>query len=59
MAMDERGARLRVHLQNIDRYQRLLRTDLSELELEFLEKRLSEERSAVATLHFNSPGALQ
>jgi hypothetical protein len=57
--MDERGARLRVHLQNIDRYQRLLRTDLSELELEFLEKRLSEERSAVATLHFNSPGALQ
>ena len=42
--MDERIARLRAHEQNIDRYQRLLRTKLTDLESQFLEKRLSEER---------------
>jgi hypothetical protein len=55
MAMDESGARLRTHLHNIDRYQNLLKTHLTELELQYqyLEKRLLEERSAVAALHFN------
>jgi hypothetical protein len=53
MAMDESGARLRTHLRNIDRYQNLLKTHLTELELQYLEKRLLEERSAVAALHFN------
>ena len=51
--------RLRSHLRNIDRYQSLLMTHLTELELQYLEKRLLEERSAVAALHFNRPGALQ
>jgi hypothetical protein len=53
MAMDESGARLRTHLRNIDRYQNLLKTHLTELELQYLEKRLLEERSAIAALHFN------
>jgi hypothetical protein len=59
MAMDESVARLRTHLRNIDRYQKLLKTHLTELELQYLEKRLFEERSAVAALNFNRLGALQ
>jgi hypothetical protein len=57
--MDESVSRLRTHLRNIDRYQNLLKTHLTELELQFLERRLIEERSAVATLHFSRPGAVQ
>jgi hypothetical protein len=53
--MDERIARLRTHQKNIDRYQGLLRTKLSELESQFLERRLSEERQALATLEFLTP----
>lgn len=47
---DERVARLRAHDNNISRYKRLLRTNLSDLERRFLEQRLGEERSAVETL---------
>jgi len=50
MAMDEKIACLRAHLRNIDRYQKLLKTKLTEVEVQYLEKRLSEERSAVAVL---------
>jgi hypothetical protein len=50
MAMDDSVARLRTHLRNIDRYQNLLKTRLTELELQYLEKRLLEEHSAVAAL---------
>ena len=53
--MDERIARLNAHKQNINRYQSLLTTNLSELELQFLQKRLSEERMALAMLEFMSP----
>ena len=48
--MDERIARLRTHQKNIDRYQRLLKTKLTEFERQYLEKRLSEERSATEAL---------
>jgi hypothetical protein len=49
--MDERrAALLRIHERNIDKYQRLLKTKLSEAEVEYLQKRLSEERLAVAIL---------
>ena len=47
---DEELARLRAHDSNISRYRRLLKTKLSDLEREFLDRRLSEERSAVASL---------
>jgi hypothetical protein len=48
--MDERIARLRAHQKNIERYQDLLKTKLNEVELQYLEKRLSEERLAIAML---------
>jgi hypothetical protein len=54
-AMDERIARLRTHQRNIDRYQNMLKTHLSETELRFVEKRLSEERFWIAMLQFMSP----
>jgi hypothetical protein len=53
--MNEKIARLRTHKQNIDRYERLLKSGLSEIELRFVEQRLSEERLALAMLQFMSP----
>jgi hypothetical protein len=51
--MDKRrAALLRAHERNIDRYQRLLQTKLSEAEVRYLQKRLSEERLTVAMLQF-------
>jgi hypothetical protein len=52
--MDD-SARLRAHLRNIEHYQSLLRTRFTEIEQQFLERRLSEERFAAAKLHFMSP----
>ena len=43
--LDERFARLRTHRNNIARYQGLLKTDLTDLERQFIERRLSEEQS--------------
>jgi hypothetical protein len=48
--MEERIARVRTHQKNIDRYQSLLKTELSDVEQQFLERRLFEERFAVAML---------
>jgi hypothetical protein len=54
--MDEkRAALLGAHQKNIDKYQRLLKTKLSEAEARYLERRLSEERFTVAMLRFMSP----
>jgi hypothetical protein len=50
---DEELARLRAHDSNIGRYRRLLKTDLSDLERRFLERRLSEESSAVESIFRN------
>jgi hypothetical protein len=55
--MNERIARLRTHQKNIERYQSLLKTKLSEVELQLLEKRLSEEHFAIAMLQFVGPQA--
>ena len=52
---DEELARLRAHDSNISRYRRLLKTNLSDLERRFLERRLSEERSAVESLAHPAP----
>jgi hypothetical protein len=46
----KRACFLRTHQQNIERYQRLLKTKLTDLETQFLEKRLSEERFWLAML---------
>ena len=45
--VDENPARLRAHRQNIERYRRLLETDLTVLEREFIERRITEEESAL------------
>ena len=52
--MEERITRLRAHLRNIDRYQSLLETRLSDAEQRYLESRLSEERFAITALNFTS-----
>ena len=47
MMIDENLARLRAHRNNIGRYRRLLKTNLTELERDFIERRLSEEGTAL------------
>lgn len=49
-------ALIRAHRNNIYRYRRLLRTRLSDLERQFIERRLAEEQTALDTLagHFQS-----
>jgi hypothetical protein len=48
--IDEKVARLRAHDNNINRYRRLLRTNLSDLERQFIERRLYEEEAAIEGL---------
>ncbi|MHC2241474.1 hypothetical protein ACVJH7_000781 [Bradyrhizobium elkanii] len=43
-------ALLRTHRNNIHRYRRLLETPLSALERQYLERRLSEEQTAIEIL---------
>lgn len=50
MMIDEKLARMRAHRNNIHRYRRLLKTRLSELERDFIQRRLEEERTALETL---------
>jgi hypothetical protein len=53
--MDQSIARLRIHQRNIDRYNNMLKTRLTATERQFVERRLSEERFAIAMLQFMSP----
>jgi hypothetical protein len=46
MSIDEGSARFRAHQSNIDRYRMLLTTNLSDLERQFIERRLAEEQQA-------------
>jgi hypothetical protein len=48
--LDEDLARIRAHRNNIHRYRRLLRTKLSDLERQFIERRLAEEQTALKAL---------
>ena len=48
--IDEKLARLRTYRNNINRYDRLLKTELTELERRFIEKRMSEERTGMEAL---------
>lgn len=48
--IDDELAQLRAHRNNISRYHRLLKTKLTEFERRFIERRLSEERSAIERL---------
>ena len=49
--------RLSTHQKNIERYEDLLETKLSELERQYIEKRISEERLAMAMLQFVIPAS--
>ena len=42
--IDENLALLRSHRNNVGRYRRLLNTNLTDLERDFIEKRLAEEK---------------
>jgi hypothetical protein len=53
--METKVVQLRAHRKNIDRYEGLLQTKLSEAERQCIEKRLSEERLAMTMLQFMSP----
>jgi hypothetical protein len=53
--METKVVQLRAHQKNIDRYEGLLQTKLSEVERQCIEKRLSEERLAMTMLQFMSP----
>jgi hypothetical protein len=48
--IDEQLARLRVYANNIHRYRRVLKGELTDHEREFIEGRLSEEQSAMLRL---------
>ena len=48
--IDEQLARLRTHRNNVARYRRLLKTKLTDIERQFIGRRLSEEQSALERL---------
>ena len=48
--IEENLARLRAHRNNIGRYKRLLKTQLSDLERAFIAERLEEEQGAAEAL---------
>lgn len=48
--LDEDLARIRTHRNNIQRYRRLSKTKLSDLERQFIERRTSEELAALEAL---------
>jgi len=47
---DESLARIRTHRNNIHRYRRLLQTQLSDLERDFIERRMAYEQTALDAL---------
>ena len=53
--IDQQLARLRTHRSNIQRYRNLLQTSLTELERQFVEKRLTEEQSKLESLAASLP----
>ena len=48
--IDQQFARLRTHRRNIQRYRNLLQTSLTDLERQFVQKRLTEEQSNLESL---------
>jgi len=53
--IDQQLARLRAHRSNIQRYRNLLQTSLTELERQFVEKRLTEEQSSLESVANSLP----
>jgi hypothetical protein len=53
--IDQHVARLRTHRRNIQRYRNLLQTSLTDLERQFVQKRLTEEQSNLESLANSLP----
>ena len=53
--METRTVQLRTHQKNIDRYENMLKTELTDRERLFVQKRLSEERFTIALLPVHEP----
>ena len=53
--IDQHVARLRTHRRNIQRYRNLLQTSLTDLERQFVQKRLAEEQSNLESLANSLP----
>ena len=52
--METRTVQLRIHQTNIDRYENMLKAELTDRERQFVQKRLSEERFTIALLQYMS-----
>ena len=52
--MQTRTVQLRTHQKNIDRYENMLKTELTDRERQFVQKRLSEERFTIALIQYMS-----
>lgn len=52
--LDAELARIRAHRNNIHRYRRLARTMLSDIERQFVERRLAEETAALEALTYGT-----
>jgi hypothetical protein len=50
LMIEEKLARLQAHRNNIYRYRRLFKTPLTDLERQYLERRLGEEQAAIEML---------
>ena len=55
MMTDFRTARILSHQRNIQRYARLLATELTELERQYLHKRIAEEQAALQRRQTSPP----
>jgi hypothetical protein len=55
MINDQQLARVRAHRSNIQRYRNLLQSSLTELERQFVEKRLTEEQTNLESLSTSLP----
>ena len=53
--IDQQLARLNTHRRNIQRYRSLLQTSLTDLERQFVQKRLTEEQSNLERLANSLP----
>jgi hypothetical protein len=53
--IDQQAARMRTHRNNIERYRNLLQTNLTEVERQFVERRLIEEQSHLESLATSLP----
>ncbi len=52
---DLRSAKILTHQRNIQRYARLLATELTDLERQYLHKRIAEEQAELERWAFQSP----